>query len=346
MSVEQTKIACIFGITGQDGSYLAEYLLEKNYTVYGVIRRCSSFNTWRLNSIRNRVNLIYGDVSDAINVLHIVKMIQPDEIYNLAAMSHVGISFDLERYTTDVDACGPLHILQAIRMCNLVDKTKFYQASTSEMFGNSMNEHSISCLTIESPMKPCSPYAIAKYYAHLMVQHYRKAYGFFAVSGVLFNHESPRRGENFVTQKVVTWAKEYFRQNKKVPLQIGNLDSTRDWGHAKDYIKGMWLMLQQDNPNDFVLATGKQVSVRCFIESVCKRLGVEEIIWEGQHEEEKGYLIDKETGEKVCLIEVNKKYYRPNELTDLRGDSTDAEQKLGWKREYDLDGLIDDMLSN
>ena len=334
--------ALIFGITGQDGSYLAELLLDKGYEVWGVIRRSSSFNTKRIDHIRTKLRLVYGDLTDSCSVLHAIQESQPDEIYNLAAMSHVGISFNLEKYTTEVDALGCLYILQTIRNLGLTQKVKYYQASTSEMFGNSMRSHGIEMLTMQSPMKPCSPYAIAKLYAHLMVDHYRKSYGMFAVSNVLMNHESPRRGENFVTQKIIQWAMKWFTLNKHV-LQLGNFDSTRDWGHAKDYVQGIWLTLQQDTPRDYLLATGVQTSIRDFIVMVLNKLEARmnkkmEVEWKGTGQEEKVYI----NGE--LAIQLDPKYIRPNELTDLRGDPTEAEQQLGWKREYDLGALIEDMM--
>ena len=335
--------ALVFGITGQDGSYLAELLLSKGYEVWGVIRRSSSFNTKRIDHIRDRLRLVYGDLTDSCSVLHAIQECQPDEIYNLAAMSHVGISFNLEKYTTEVDALGCLYILQTIRNLGMTQKVKYYQASTSEMFGNSMRTHGIEMLTMQSPMKPCSPYAIAKLYAHLMVDHYRKAYGMFAVSNVLMNHESPRRGENFVTQKIIQWAMKWFTKDSYT-LQLGNYESTRDWGHAKDYVQGIWLTLQQSTPRDYLLATGVQTSIRDFIKMVLVKLGerfpqLETIEWRGEGRDEKVYI----NGE--VAIQLDPKYIRPNELTDLRGDPTEAEEQLGWKREYDLPALIDDMMN-
>jgi GDPmannose 4,6-dehydratase len=335
--------ALIFGITGQDGSYLAELLLEKGYEVWGVIRRSSSFNTKRIDHIRDKLKLMYGDLTDSCSIVHAIQTVKPDEIYNLAAMSHVGISFNLEKYTTEVDALGCLYILQTLRTLGLEKKVKYYQASTSEMFGNSMNTHSIEKLTINSPMNPCSPYAIAKLYAHHMVNHYRKAYGMFVVSNVLMNHESPRRGENFVTQKIVQWAVQRHYKPACPPqvLQLGTFDSTRDWGHAKDYVKGIWLTLQQSTPRDYLLATGKQTSIREFITLVFKHLfeGQDKTIeWKGEGQDEKVYI----DGE--LAIQLDPKYKRPNELTDLCGDPTEAEEQLGWTREYDLEDLVKDMI--
>ncbi len=333
MSSKILKIL-IYGITGQDGSYLAELCLEKGHQVFGVIRRSSSSNTKRIDHIKDKCTLITGDITDPLNVLHIIQQVQPDQIYNLAAMSHVGLSFDLERFTTEVDGLGPLHILNAIRQLKL--ETRYYQASTSEMFGNSMNEHSIQKLTIDSPMNPCSPYAISKLYAHLMVKHYRKAYKIFAISSLVFNHESSRRGDHFVTQKVVKWACGYFQKDKKVPLQIGSLDATRDWGHAKDYVRGIFDALQIDEPVDFVLATGQQTSVRKFIELVCQRFDIN-IVWEGSGINEKGF--DQNHN---LLVQVNPEFYRPNELTDLCGEAS----LPGWKPEFTLDMIIDEMIEN
>ena len=331
-----SKRALIFGITGQDGSYLAELLLSKGYQVYGVIRRSSSFNTGRIDHIRDQIKLVYGDVTDCSSIIHALQTAQPDEVYNLAAMSHVGISFNLEKYTTEVDALGCLYILQSLRQLNMTN-TKFYQASTSEMFGNSMRTHHIEQLTMKSPMNPCSPYAIAKLYAYHMCCHYRKAYGMYVVSNVLMNHESPRRGENFVTQKIVTWAKQWA-SGSRVPLQLGNYDSTRDWGHAKDYVRGIWLTLQQPNAQDYLLATGVQTSIRSFIEKVLTALQLK-YEWRGTDRDETVWI----DGE--LAVRLDPKYVRPNELTDLRGDPTEAEQLLGWTREYDLDGLIADMIA-
>ena len=330
------KVALIFGITGQDGSYLAELLLSKGYKVCGVIRRSSSFNTGRIDHIRDKLQLAYGDVTDCSSIIHALQTYQPDEIYNLAAMSHVGVSFNLEKYTTEVDALGCLYILQSLRQLGMMH-VKFYQASTSEMFGNTMNTHKIEKLTMQSPMNPCSPYAIAKLYAYHMCAHYRKAYGMYVVSNILMNHESPRRGENFVTQKIVTWAKQWVREGKRTPLMLGNYDSTRDWGHAKDYVRGIWLTLQQSVARDYLLATGVQTSIREFVDKVLKQLGCN-YEWSGEGRDEV-VLIDGEVA-----VKLDKKYVRPNELTDLRGDPTEAEQQLGWTREYDLDGLIQDML--
>jgi GDPmannose 4,6-dehydratase len=336
-----SKSALIFGITGQDGSYLAELLIEKGYTVIGVMRRSSSFNTGRIDHIRNKLTLVYGDVADTACVFEIINRFKPDEIYNLAAQSHVMISFQLEKYTMDVDALGTLNVLQAIRLLDLKDKTRFYQASTSELYGNTLNTHHLESLDENSPMMPVSPYAIAKLYAYHMVRHYRDAFKVFAVNGILQNHESSRRGDNFVTKKIVLWAKYnwFSKVENKQPLHIGRLDSSRDWSHAKDMVKGMWLMLQHSKPEDFVLASGKQTTVRTFIEKVINKFG-SNVEWKGEGVEERGYI----NGELAVI--VDSKYYRPNELTDLVGNPSKAKETLGWTHEYNIDSLIEEMVDN
>jgi GDPmannose 4,6-dehydratase len=337
-----SKSALIFGITGQDGSYLAELLIEKGYTVIGVMRRSSSFNTGRIDHIRNKLTLVYGDVADTACVFEIINRFKPNEIYNLAAQSHVMISFQLEKYTMDVDALGTLNVLQAIRLLDLKNKTRFYQASTSELYGNTLNTHHLESLDENSPMMPVSPYAIAKLYAYHMVRHYRDAFKVFAVNGILQNHESSRRGDNFVTKKIVLWAKyNWFSTDatKRYPLHIGRLDSSRDWSHAKDMVKGMWLMLQHSKPEDFVLASGKQTTVRTFIEKVINKFG-SNVEWKGEGVEERGYI----NGE--LAVVVDSKYYRPNELTDLVGNPSKAKETLGWTHEYNIDSLIEEMVDN
>jgi GDPmannose 4,6-dehydratase len=336
-----SKSALIFGITGQDGSYLAELLIDKGYTVIGVMRRSSSFNTGRIDHIRNKLNLVYGDVADTACVFEIINRFKPDEIYNLAAQSHVMISFQLEKYTMDVDALGTLNVLQAIRLLDLIDKTRFYQASTYELYGNTLNTHHLESLDENSPMMPVSPYAIAKLYAYHMVRHYRDAFKTFAVNGILQNHESSRRGDNFVTKKIVLWAKyNWFSTTEdKTALHIGRLDSSRDWSHAKDMVKGMWLMLQHSKPEDFVLASGKQTTVRTFIEKVVNKFGAN-VEWTGEGVEERGYI----NGE--LAVVVDSKYYRPNELTDLVGNPNKAKETLGWTHEYNIDSLIEEMVEN
>jgi len=339
MSISIQKTALIFGVTGQDGSYLSELLLEKGYIVVGVMRRSSSFNTGRIDHIREKLVLVYGDVSDTACVLEIIGKYNPDEIYNLAAQSHVAISFQLEKYTMDVDALGPLNILQAVRILGLIDKTKVYQASTSELYGNSLHTHHLTSLDENSPMYPVSPYAIAKLYAYHMVRHYRDAFGMFAVNGILQNHESSRRGDNFVTKKIILWAKREWFSGKKLPLHIGRLDSSRDWSHAKDMVKGMWMILQQSTPEDYVLGSGVRTTVRQFIEKVIRYYGFN-VEWKGECVNEKGYI----NGELAVVVDT--RYYRPNELSDLVGNPEKARNQLGWIPEYTIDGLIEEMVQH
>jgi GDPmannose 4,6-dehydratase len=335
-----TKRALITGITGQDGSYLAELLLEKGYEVHGIKRRSSSLNTDRIDHIyqdphmdhRNFV-LHYGDMTDSTNLIRIVSQVQPDEIYNLAAQSHVQVSFDTAEYTANADAIGTLRILEAIRLLGLEKHTKFYQASTSEMFGltdgTSLNEL--------SPFRPRSPYGAAKLYAHWMTVNYREAYGMFASSGILFNHESPRRGETFVTQKVVRGAVRIHKGLESC-LYLGNLDAVRDWGHAKDYVEGMWKILQYDEPEDWVLATGHAISVRSFVEKVFERLG-KKIFWVNEGIQEKG-IDDKGN----VLIRIDPKYFRRTEVPHLLGDASKAKRLLGWEPKISLFDLIQEMV--
>lgn len=338
---DKVKVALITGITGQDGSYLAELLLDKNYVVYGIIRRSSSINTNRINHIFKRLNLSYGDITDATSVMKLLSKILQDhpdskiEIYNLAAQSHVKVSFDIPEYTVDVDAKGTLVLLEAIRTLNAVDRVKFYQASTSELYGETLETPQSE----KTPFNPRSPYAIAKLYSYWIIKNYREAYGLFACNGILFNHESPRRGETFVTRKITIGlcrVKKGLQDN----IHMGNLDSLRDWGHARDYVHGMWLMLQQDKPDDYVLATGKQYSVRTFIEKVCSKLDLE-LRWEGTGETECG--IDVRTGKPIIV--VNSKYFRPTEVCTLLGDPSKAHRELGWTPTCDLDQLIDEMIA-
>ena len=319
--VASKKAALITGITGQDGSYLAEFLLEKGYEVHGVKRRSSSFNTDRIDHIyqdphvddRN-FKLHYGDMTDSTNLIRIVAEVQPDEIYNLAAQSHVQVSFETPEYTANADAIGATRLLEAIRLLGLEKKTKFYQASTSEMFG--LAEPG-KMLNEQSPFYPRSPYGVAKLYAHWITVNYREAYGIFAVSGILFNHESPRRGETFVTRKIVR-AAAAIKNGKQDCLYLGNLDAIRDWGHAKDYVEGMWLMLQADKPQDYVLATGNAISVREFCNLVFKNLGID-LIWSGTGIDE---VAKDQKGN--TLIRIDKKYFRPTEVPFLLGDSSKA----------------------
>ena len=335
------KIALITGITGQDGSYLAEFLLEKGYIVHGIKRRSSSFNTERIDPLyqaphtdnRNFI-LHYGDLSDATNLIRLIKQIQPDELYNLGAQSHVKVSFDSPEYTADIDGLGTMRILEAIRLLGLEKKTKVYQASTSELYGKVQETPQ----TETTPFYPRSPYGVAKLYAYWITVNYRESYGIFACNGILFNHESPRRGETFVTRKI-TRAIARIKLGLQEKLFLGNLDSLRDWGHAKDYVKMMWLMLQQNEPEDYVIATGIQYSVRQFVEFAAKEVGIT-IRWEGEGVEEKGY--DIETGK--CLIEVDPEYFRPAEVETLLGSPEKAKKKLGWVPEISLEQLVSEMV--
>ena len=349
------KVALITGITGQDGSYLAEFLLEKGYTVHGIKRRASSFNTQRVDHIYQdphvdnaRFKLHYGDLSDSSNLVRIIQETQPDEIYNLGAQSHVAVSFESPEYTADVDGMGTLRILEAIRILGMEKKTRFYQASTSELYG----------LVQETPQKettpfyPRSPYAVAKMYAYWITVNYREAYGIYACNGILFNHESPRRGETFVTRKI-TRGLANISQDLEECLYMGNIDALRDWGHAKDYVRMQWMMLQQEQPEDFVIATGKQYSVRQFIEKTAAVLGMQ-LRWEGTGVDEVGYwtnppdsLLRAQRGnpglKEVPVIKIDPRYFRPTEVETLLGDPSKAKQKLGWVPEITLDQMIEEM---
>jgi GDPmannose 4,6-dehydratase len=344
------KVALITGITGQDGSYLAEFLLEKGYVVHGIKRRASLFNTQRVDHIYQdphvdnaRFKLHYGDLTDSSNLTRIVQETQPDEIYNLGAQSHVAVSFESPEYTADVDGMGTLRILEAIRILGLEKKTRFYQASTSELYG----------LVQEVPQKestpfyPRSPYAVAKMYAYWITVNYREAYGIFACNGILFNHESPRRGETFVTRKI-TRGLANISQGLEDCLFMGNIDALRDWGHARDYVRMQWLMLQQDKPDDFVIATGVQYSVRQFIEKTANALGMQ-LSWEGTGVNEVGYWINHplpqgEGGGARCIIKIDPRYFRPTEVETLLGDPTKAKEKLGWVPEITLDEMVNEMV--
>ena len=336
------KIALITGITGQDGSYLAELLLEKKYIVYGIIRRSSDINTHRIEHLYHNKNLIlkYGDLSDTINLIKIIEEIKNNyefdvlEIYNLAAMSHVKVSFEMPEYTSNVDGLGVLRILEAIRCCNIIDKTKFYQASTSELYGKVVEKPQSET----TPFYPRSPYGVAKLYAYWIVKNYRESYNMFACNGILFNHESPRRGPTFVTRKI-TRGLNMILKNKIDYLTLGNLDAKRDWGHAKDYVYGMWLMLQQEKPDDYVLSTNKNYSVREFVEKAFKLKGYD-LVWEGTGINEIGK--DKNTNK--ILIKIDKKYFRPAEVDDLLGDSSKAQKYLNWKTNISFDKLIEEMV--
>ena len=326
--------ALITGITGQDGSYLAELLLEKGYEVHGIIRRSSSFNTARIDHIFSDISLHYGDVTDSFSMVNIINKVQPDEIYNLAAQSHVKVSFEIPEYTAQTDALGTLRVLEAVRTLGL--KCKIYQASTSELFGRVQEVPQRET----TPFYPRSPYGAAKIYAYWITKNYREAYGMFACTGILFNHESPRRGETFVTQKIVKGLKA-ISEGKQEKLFLGNLDSKRDWGHAKDYVEAMWLMLQQSSPKDYVIATGKQYSVREFISLCAPHFGLK-IGWMDKALKERGVESSDPTNLKT-IIEVSEKYFRPAEVESLLGDSSLARKDLGWEPKYDIDALVKDM---
>jgi GDPmannose 4,6-dehydratase len=334
------KKALITGITGQDGAYLAEFLLNKGYIVHGIKRRSSSFNTERVDHLyrdphERNVNFFmhYGDLTDSTNLIRIIQETQPDEIYNLAAQSHVKVSFETPEYTANSDALGTLRLLEAIRILGMGEKTKFYQASTSELYGKVQEIPQTETTTFY----PRSPYGAAKLYAYWITVNYREAYGMFACNGTLFNHESPRRGETFVTRKITMGAAR-IKSGLQEKLYLGNLDAKRDWGHAKDYVEAMWLMLQQDEPEDFVISTGETHSVREFVELTFKEFGTD-IKWEGEGTDEIG--IDSNTGK--VLIEVDPAYYRPTEVDILVGDSTKAREKLGWKPKVKFEELIKQM---
>ena len=315
-----SKVALITGITGQDGSYLAELLLEKGYEVHGITRRASISNTARIDHLMGKIKLHDGDLSDSSSLIRIISIVQPDEIYNLAAQSHVQVSFDVPEYSGDVDALGVLRILEACRILGLTKKTKFYQASTSELFGKVEEVPQRET----TPFHPYSPYAVAKQYGYWITKEYREAYGMFAVNGILFNHESERRGENFVTRKI-TLAAGRIAEGLQDHLELGNMDSLRDWGYAKDYVECMWMILQHETPEDFVIATGEQHTVRDFTEKAFAANGMT-IRWEGEGLDEKGY--DAETGK--LLVSVNPQWFRPTDVDNLWGDPTKAKTVLGW----------------
>ena len=340
------KIALITGVTGQDGAYLAELLLNKGYEVHGIKRRASLFNTDRIDHLYQdphvndkRFILHYGDLTDSTNLIRIIQQVQPDEIYNLAAMSHVAVSFETPEYTANADGIGTLRILEAIRILGLEKKTRFYQASTSELYG----------LVQETPQKettpfyPRSPYAVAKLYAYWITVNYREAYGIYACNGILFNHESPIRGETFVTRKI-TRALARIKLGLQDCLFLGNMDAKRDWGHAKDYVEMQWLMLQQDEPEDFVIATGVQYSVRDFVNAAAKELGMN-IRWEGQGANEVGSLLSSSpAGGEKAIVKVDPRYFRPTEVETLLGDPTKAKEKLGWVPKITFDELVAEMV--
>ena len=330
------KKAFITGVTGQDGSYLAEFLLSKGYRVCGIKRRSSSFNTTRIDEVfesNKNFELYYGDLTDSTNLISLIQNIQPDEIYNLGAQSHVKVSFETPEYTANSDAMGTLRILEAIRILKMENSVKFYQASTSEMFGKVQEIPQ----TETTPFYPRSPYGVAKLYAHWITKNYREAYDIHASSGILFNHESPRRGETFVTKKI-TMGLSKIRDGKSDCLLLGNLDAKRDWGHARDYVEAMWLMLQQDEPDDYVIATGKQYSVRDFVEESAPYFGFD-VEWVGQGLDEVG--VDKNTGR--TIVRIDDKYFRPTEVETLLGDATKAKEKLGWEPKISFKQLVEEM---
>ncbi len=335
------KKALIFGITGQDGSYLAELLLKKKYIVHGVKRRSSSINTFRIDHIYQDPHvksrnffLHYGDITDSTSVSNIVKLIKPDEIYNLAAQSHVAVSFEVPEYTANADALGALRILEAIKFHKLEKKTKFYQAGTSEMYGKVQETPQNE----KTNFYPLSPYGVAKLYAHWITKNYREAYNIFGSNGILFNHESPRRGETFVTKKIVR-ALVRIKTGKQKKLFLGNLDSKRDWGHARDYVEAMWKILQQKTPDDFVIATGKQLSIRKFVNLVAKKLNMN-IVWRGKGLNEKGFDLKS----KKYIIMVDKNYLRPLDVNTLLGNAAKARKKLSWKPNTNINQLIEEMI--
>jgi len=325
--------ALISGITGQDGSYLAELLLKKGYEVHGIIRRTSSFNTGRIDHIFDQIHLHYGDLTDSLNIVSIIKEVEPDEIYNLGAQSHVKVSFEEPEYTAQTDALGTLRVLEAVRLLGMTDRVRIYQASTSELYG----------LVQETPQKettpfyPRSPYGVAKLYGYWIIKNYRESYGMHASSGILFNHESPRRGETFVTRKI-TRALSRISTGLQECLYLGNLNSRRDWGHAEDYVEAMWLMLQQEKPDDYVIATGKEYSVKDFVEASAEYFGMK-IEWQGEGLDEVG--IDRFT--KKVVVRVSDKYFRPAEVETLWGDPTKAKEVLGWEPKHTFETLVEDM---
>lgn len=344
------KVALITGITGQDGAYLAELLLNKGYEVHGIKRRSSLINTQRIDHLyldphvdNSKFHLHYGDLSDSTNIIRIIQEVQPDEIYNLGAMSHVKVSFDEPEYTAQVDGIGTLRILEAVRLLGLTQKTKIYQASTSELYGLVQEVPQSE----KTPFYPRSPYAVAKLYGYWITVNYREAYNMFAVNGILFNHESPLRGETFVTRKITRGVAQIVlgQQDK---IYLGNLDAKRDWGHAKDYVEAMWLILQQETPEDFVIATGITTTVRDFIKMAFAEVGVE-IGFKGEGVNEKGYVIScsnpaYQLAKDSIVVEVDPRYFRPTEVELLIGDPTKAKEKLGWKLKYDLPALVKDMM--
>jgi GDPmannose 4,6-dehydratase len=328
------SVALITGITGQDGSYLAELLLEKGYEVHGIVRRSSLINTRRIDHIYDKLILHYGDLTDSTNIIGVIKKVEPDEIYNLGAQSHVKVSFETPEYTGNTDGLGTLRILEAVRLLGMEDKVRIYQASTSELYGLVQEVPQRET----TPFYPRSPYGVAKLYGYWIVKNYRESYGLHASSGILFNHESPRRGETFVTRKITRGLSRISVGEQDV-LSLGNLDARRDWGHAKDFVEAMWLMLQQDKPDDYVIATGTQYSVRDFVEAAAPYFGMK-IEWMGDGMNEVGY----DWNTKKPVIKVDPKYFRPAEVETLLGDATKAKEKLGWEPKISFKELVEDMV--
>ena len=328
-----SKVALITGITGQDGSYLAELLLKKDYEVHGIVRRSSLINTHRIDHIYEKLHLHYGDLTDATNLIGVIKRVEPDEIYNLGAQSHVKVSFETPEYTGQVDGLGTLRILEAVRLLGMEKKTRIYQASTSELYGLVQEVPQ----TETTPFYPRSPYGVAKLYGYWIVKNYRESYGMHASSGILFNHESPRRGETFVTRKI-TRGLSHISVGQQECLYLGNLNAKRDWGHAKDFAEAMWLMLQQEEPDDYVIATGEQYSVKDFVEAAAPFFGFN-IEWMGDGLEEVGY----DWNTKRTIVRVDSRYFRPAEVESLLGDASKAKQKLGWEPKITFKQLIEDM---
>ena len=328
-----SKVALITGITGQDGSYLAEFLLTKGYKVHGIVRRSSLINTHRIDAIYDKIKLHYGDLTDPVNIMGVLREVKPTEIYNLGAQSHVKVSFEMPEYTSNVDGLGTLRVLEAVRMLGMEKDVRIYQASTSELYG----EVQETPQTETTPFHPRSPYGVAKLYGYWIVKNYREAYGFHASSGILFNHESPRRGETFVTRKITQGLSRISVGLQKI-LYLGNVNSKRDWGHAKDYVEAMWLMLQQDEPDDYVIATGEQYSVKDFVNEAAPYFGFK-LDWMGEGLDE--VALDWNT--KRTVISVNERYFRPSEVDSLLGDATKAKEKLGWEPKTTFKQLVEDM---
>ena len=341
--MQNKKIALITGVTGQDGSYLTELLIDKGYIVHGIVRRSSSENTRRIDHLLDKAELKdiltihYGDITDSLSIINIIKQVKPNEIYNLAAQSHVGLSFQSAVYTAQVDALGPLYILEAIRVLGLEKKTRIYQASTSELYGLVKDIPQSE----KTPFHPRSPYGVAKLYAYWITINYRESYNIYACNGILFNHESKRRGKEFVTRKITSGFSE-IELGLKDCIYLGNIDSLRDWGHAKDYVEMQWLMLQQDEPDDYVISTGSQISIRSFAEKAARHIGWKGIQWEGNGLSEIGRRVDNGN----IVIRISSKYFRPAEVQTLIGNSDKAKQRLGWEPKINIDNLIKEMIEN